>query len=193
MTRIPGDYLEFGVFEGLSFDLALRSASKYFKQKQSSPRFFAFDSFLGLPLPDAKYDSDFFREGAYSTTQKKFKERISRAARKFDVVIIPGFFKETLTSELVAKHKMTAASFINIDCDLYDSTITVLRFVTPLLQSGTVLYFDDWFFSKGAQTVGEVGACNAWLREQPQISLVEYGRVGTTGKLFLVNIAKTTD
>ena len=34
--------------------------------------------------------------------------------------------------------------FVNIDVDLYKSAVTVLEFITPLLQKGTIIYFDDW-------------------------------------------------
>ena len=43
---IDGDYLEFGVFQGSSFMMSYKLSRKYQLNKM---RFFAFDSFAGLP------------------------------------------------------------------------------------------------------------------------------------------------
>lgn len=190
MARIAGDYIEFGVYEGLTFELALMSAGKYFSKKSlEAPRFFAFDSFCGLPSPDASRDSTFFREGAYSASLDKFKRKISHAARGWDVRIIPGFYEKSLNPDILKEHSLKAAAFVNVDCDLYNSARIVLQFITPVLQNGTILYFDDWYFSRGDRTLGEMGACNDWLKENPQISLLPYRDVGTMGKLFIVGIS----
>ena len=62
-----------------------------------------------------------------------------------------------------------------------------LRFTTPLLQTGTVLYFDDWYFSGGDLALGEAGACHDWLKENCGIHLVDFGDVGIMSKMFIVN------
>ena len=88
---------------------------------------------------------------------------------------------------LYEQHALRRAAFVTIDCDLYPSTQDALRFATPLLQTGTVLYFDDWYSSSGDMRLGEAGACRDWLAEHPDLELVDYGDVGIMGKLFLVN------
>ncbi len=187
-AEIRGDYLEFGVFEGVGFRLAMRAASKVLpRDLPAAPRFFAFDSFEGLPAADAERDARVFEKGDYSATRRKFEKTVGRAARKWRVEVIPGFFADSLKPSLYEALGLKKAAFITIDCDLYPSTQQALDFVTPLLQTGTVIYFDDWFTSNGDMRLGEAGACKDWLARHEDIKLVDYGNVGIMGKLFLVN------
>lgn len=186
-AKIEGDYLEFGVFEGLGFKLSLESARKFACSAPTEPRFFAFDSFEGLPAPDRSRDNEVFQQGEYSASRKNFERAIRRAKRGRDVRIIAGFFDQSLKPSLYQEHTLVKAAFVTIDCDLYSSTLQALEFVTPLLQTGTVLYFDDWYFSGGDITLGEAGACLDWLGCTQDIHLLDFGNVGIMGKLFLVN------
>ena len=187
-ARIQGDYLEFGVFQGTSFALSLRAASKFMgKGQPDSPRFFAFDSFEGLSEPDPQKDGNVFSKGDYTSSEKRFLGNIRGAARGWEVITVKGFYDRSLNPEVVQKHSMKAAAFVTIDCDLYQPALQALRFVTPLLKTGSLLYFDDWFYSNGDMGLGEAGACNAWLKENPGISLTDYGNVGVMGKCFIVS------
>lgn len=189
-AQIEGDYLEFGVFEGNSFKLAMKSAAKFYsKSSAQKPRFFAFDSFEGLPQLHADKDIEgLFSKGEYSASQRTFLRNIRRASRHWDVHIIPGFYEKTLSEVLYSKYALSKAAFVTIDCDLYTSTQEVLDFLTPLLQPGTLLFFDDWYSVKGDMSLGEAGACHEWLQKNPAYSLVDFGRVGIMGKLFIVNV-----
>lgn len=185
---VRGDYLEFGVFEGLGFRLAMNTARKVLpRDMPAAPRFFAFDSFRGLPAADERRDALVFEQGDYSTTRAEFERRTRGAARHWQTAVVEGFFSESLVPALYQQHGLSRAAFVNIDCDLYPSTRDALRFVTPLLQTGTVLYFDDWYTSSGDMRLGEAGACRDWLAEERDVELVDYGDVGIMGKLFLVN------
>lgn len=184
---VSGDYLEFGVWEGASFSLALKAAAHFMdKRMPGAPRFFAFDSFSGLPQPDPARDAPVFRQGDYSATRRIFEQRIRGARRGWDVHIIPGRFEESLRPELFREHRLERAAFVTIDCDLYAGALAALRFVTPLLGTGTILYFDDWYFTSGDMTKGEAGACRTWLSENPDLRFEDFGDVGIMGKLFIV-------
>jgi hypothetical protein len=188
-NKIEGDYLEFGVWQGMSFDLSLRAAAKFMPRKADrSPRFFAFDPFQGLPQPDLVKDGAAFEQGEYRAAMECFQGNIRKAAQGFTVQIVPGFYEQSLTPEVISKFNLGKAAFVNIDCDLYDSTLCALRFVTPLLRTGSVIFFDDWFFSGGDMTRGEAGACAQWLKENPNLKLIDYGIVGIMGQLFIVNL-----
>ena len=185
---IVGDYLEFGVHRGIGFDLALRTARRFFPPgSPPTPRFFAFDSFGGLPTPDPSRDAAVFHEGQYRATREAFDGTVRRSARGFEVRVVPGDFASSLTADLIATHGLSSAAFVNIDCDLYASTLHALRFVGPLLRTGSVLYFDDWFFAGGDMSRGEPGACAQWLAESPTLRLVDFGNVAIMGRLFVVN------
>ena len=84
------------------------------------------------------------------------------------VVAVQGVFSESLTDELKERHKLERAAIIHVDCDLYQSTVDVLRFIEGLVRQGTILIFDDWHefdhFAgpKDAANYGEQRAFQEW-------------------------------
>ena len=64
----------------------------------------------------------------------------------------------------------------------------MLKFITPLLQNGTVIIFDDWFTYKGMKNKGQQKAVDEWLKSNINISLLEHARYGKSQKSFIVNI-----
>lgn len=47
-----------------------------------------------------------------------------------------------------------------IDCDYYSSTKTILDWLQPMLKSGTIFYFDDYWSFHGHPDYGELRAIN---------------------------------
>jgi hypothetical protein len=188
-AKVHGDYLEFGVLDGMSFELSLSAASKFFPRTgNGAPRFIAFDSFSGLPAPDGEKDSTVFHEGQYFAPRKAFERNIAKAAKGWRVDIVQGFYNETLSPKLREDLGLKQAAFINIDCDLYSSTMDALDFCTPLIKTGTAIFFDDWYLSEGDMSLGEAQACKEWLAKNPHISLIDFGDVAIMGKMFLANV-----
>lgn len=190
-AEVEGDYLEFGVFRGETTRNALMAAKQSMRSRPfySKPRVFAFDSFQGLPQVESMKNAlNVYRPGEFSASQKIFKKNLGSLKKEFEVLIVPGWFNETLKPQTAARLKLKKIAFVNIDCDLYESTVDILNFVTPYLQTGTVMYFDDWFSIRGSMDEGEPKACREWLKQNPEISLHDYRMVGITGKMFIVNI-----
>jgi O-methyltransferase len=186
-AKITGDYLEFGVFEGQGFSLSMKCAKRFFTPgRADSPRFFAFDSFQGNPDIHPTRDANVFEKGTCNASLDFFKKRIKGSSKGWDVKIITGFYHQSLKPGLRDEHGMKTAAFVNIDCGLYESTMEALRFTAPLLKTGTVLYFDDWYYSGGDMRLSEPGACADWLKENSSIQLIDFGNVGIMGKLFIV-------
>src|SRR5262249_7270751 len=132
-AKIPGDYLEFGVYKGTSFELSMRAAAKFIeKQTPRAPRFFAFDSFEGLSEPDPKSDGSVFSKGEYSATEASFQKTIRKARKGWEVITVKGFYDVSLTDEVKKTHALRRAALVTIDCDLYQPTLAALRFVSPL-------------------------------------------------------------
>ena len=73
-------------------------------------------------------------------------------------------------------------------CFLLSSTKQVLNFITPILQNGTILIFDDWFTYKGIKNKGQQKAVSDWIIQNKDISIVEHARYGKSQKSFIVNI-----
>lgn len=137
-----GDYLEFGVFAGTSLGCM---AEVLRELRLDAVRMFGFDSFEGLPASAATED-----DGTWEPGQFKFDMEITKAIlrkRGVDmnrVTLTKGWFHETLSPALRQHHAMRKASVIMVDCDLYSSTVEVLRFVEPLILDEAILIFDDW-------------------------------------------------
>ncbi|MDX2481768.1 MAG: class I SAM-dependent methyltransferase [Desulfuromusa sp.] len=124
-VTLDGQYLEFGVSAG-------RSITQTAKRK---PNFtiYGFDSFFGLPedwTGTGKAAGDFDRKGKLPPVPE-------------NVTLIQGWFKNSI-SQWRAEHEGPIA-FCHIDCDLYSSTVDVLKGVGDLFQKGTILVFDDYF------------------------------------------------
>jgi hypothetical protein len=129
-----------------------------------------------------------YAEGEFSASRASFEKNLGSLLHRFPIHIVPGWFEETLNAETAERLALRKAAFVNIDCDLYESTLPVLEFVTSLLQTGTILYFDDWFSQRGSMEHGEARAAREWLARHPNLRLVDYRNVGITGKMFVVNL-----
>lgn len=200
-NQIVGDYLEFGVYEGNSFAEAYRSISrarsnvKQFIGKpevdawyRNPPKYFAFDSFNGLPEGPFERHADYY-EGAYKCSEEAFLQNIRAGGVELsDVVTVPGFYDQSLNSNTKERLKLSRAATILIDCDLYESTVPVLDFITSLVVQGTIIIFDDWYRYGGRPDQGEQRACAEWLERNPQIELVQYWQQGPQTVAFLVNL-----
>lgn len=180
----PGDYLEFGVYRGSCFISAYKLATR----KRLPMRFYAFDSFEGLPEPDdVESGYNHFSAGQYACSQNEFRSILKKARVNLDrVTLIPGFFETSLRSDEVRSLPIKRIAVAWVDCDLYSSTVPVLEYLTPLLTSGSVLVFDDWFSFGGDPAAGELRAVREWLVRNPNIQLIEYRKFGISGIAFLV-------
>ena len=185
-ANIPGDYLEFGVAQGTTFSYACRKMA-FFKNM----KFFAFDSFEGLPEPcgiDAAngYTSTFYK-GQFSCPEDAFISRLKKdAVDTARVITVKGWFDQTLTDETARQYVINKIAAAWIDCDLYESTIPVLRFLTNRLSVGSIILFDDWRCFRNLPDFGEQRACSEWLNENPQIRLYEMFSFGWHGIAFTV-------
>ncbi|MDE3180562.1 MAG: hypothetical protein KGM47_12995 [Acidobacteriota bacterium] len=103
------------------------------------------------------------------------------------VVAVPGWFEETCVESTIKKYNMTAAAFVHVDCDLYESAKVVLKFIEPLLIDGTILIFDDWFCFRGNPGLGEQRAFNEWARALPDWRFTEYQKEGPWRMSFIAN------
>lgn len=118
-------YLEFGVFRGDSM--------RYWSRRLSNPsaKLHGFDSFEGLP-ETWNIDSP---QGHFSTNGMIPIIEDSR------VRFFKGWFSETLPSYQLPPHDRLV---LDMDADLYSSTIYVLKTLRPFIVPGTYIYFDEF-------------------------------------------------
>jgi O-methyltransferase len=121
----PIDYLEFGVREGLSL--------RWWVEHLVAPeaRFFGFDCFEGLPEAWGIAPA-----GSFSTGGQPPKIDDPR------VNFVVGYFQDTL-GDFLRAYSPAKRRIINMDADLYSSTLFVLTTLAPFLKSGDVLIFDE--------------------------------------------------
>jgi hypothetical protein len=144
--------MEFGVYEGHSTRLLRRALGR------SDKLMFACDSFEGLP---EKYEGA--EVGTFECEPPKIR----------GVEIVKGYFEDSLTPELAARVKRVA--FASLDADLYSSTICVLRWLTPLLGTGSLLLFDEFL----GEQESERRAFDEWSQETgiQTVKIAEFMRV----------------
>lgn len=116
-------YLEFGVANGVSI--------RYWSNNLKNPNatLHGFDSFEGLPEKGGPW-----RKGQFDTDGRVPK--IDDARVRF----FKGWFDQVLPTYAIPPHDVLV---LNLDADLYSSTIFVLEFLRPYIKPGTLLYFDE--------------------------------------------------
>ena len=185
---VEGDYIEFGVARGRTMIFAYESMSKQ-SNRVKHGKLIGFDSFEGFPEPGG-VDKVFERfkkgeenHGGIQITQRSFKKHGIDPEK---ITLVKGWYDQTLTNS--ESYGIEKARVVNIDCDMYESTILALRFLTPYLQQGTVLLFDDYLCYRADPSKGEQLAIKDWLNENKNISLISYRSYANVGQSFIVNL-----
>ena len=62
-----------------------------------------------------------------------------------DVILVQGYFENTLNDDLISKYNLRKASILHFDCDLYSSTKTILDHIGNRIGKNTILIFDEYF------------------------------------------------
>jgi hypothetical protein len=172
---INGAYMEFGCHTGRTMQYAWR----YFGGLGWN--FIAFDSFEGLPAHSAIDEQEIWGAGKYATTEDDFVRIVTGAGLPRESLrTVKGFYDKSLTPELAKELQPTKAAVIYVDCDLYESTVPVLRFAKDFMQVGTTVVFDDWDCFLADPERGERRAWAEFLAANPHLRFEEIARVSLT-------------
>ena len=120
-SKGEGLILEFGVRHGNSINQLA---------KLTNSPVYGFDSFEGLP-------TEWHNESKKSYSTKGIVPKVEK-----NITLYKGWFEDTLPE--FSKKYTEAIRLINIDCDLFSSTSTILKVLGPQIQSGTILIFDEY-------------------------------------------------
>ena len=125
MLTLDGYFAEFGVWNGDSIN--------YLASLFNPKIIWGFDSFFGL---EENFSIDHLKKGfSLNGTPPLVRDNVS---------LVTGSFSKTLPVWL--NEHSGVFSFLNIDCDTYEATSTVLNFLGPKrIVSGTVILFDEYF------------------------------------------------
>ena len=182
-NSISGAYVEFGCCGANTFGYtaeALRRTSR-------TPRvMYAFDSFAGLPPSDLPVD----QHGQWiAGTMKMGLDEFHRQCRRKRIVnyhTIEGYYAQTLPRQPDTFLPKGEIAFAYVDCDMYVSTVEVLRFLRPRLQHGMILAFDDWWCYSGKSLSGERQAFEELYRLLNDWHFEPYLSYGWAGVSFVV-------
>ena len=129
------------MFRGNSF---IYQAKEIVTRYQRS-RVIGFDSWQGLPDEHGKvWRPSFHAKGRYAAGKQVVLSKLAASGLADDArfSFVDGFYSESLTESL--RTDIHDVIFVNIDVDIYQSTIELLDFIKPLLRPGVILYWDDW-------------------------------------------------
>lgn len=180
-----GDYLEFGVYNGTSLVSTFRETQA---MGLTNVRLFGFDSFQGLPEAAATDDGGKWQPGAWRS-DLEFTEAVldAEGVDRRRVTLVPGWFSDTCNEATARRHKITKASVIMVDCDIYTSTREALNFCAPLIKDQALILFDDWNTGDlAAKNLGERKAFDEWLREWGCFSAEPFGTYRVKSETFMV-------
>lgn len=136
--KINGYIAEFGVYKGNSIN--------YLANLLYPKQIFGFDSFFGL---EEDFTIDYPKGGfSLNGVPPEVKENVK---------LVIGSFSKSLPEWL--KNNNGVFSFLNIDCDTYEATSTVLNLIGPdRIIPGTFILFDEYLGFHG----WEKGEFKAW-------------------------------
>lgn len=180
---LDGYYMEFGSHEGRTMRLAWRHFHHLFDWD-----YVAFDSFEGLPEIEEIDRLPIWQRGKLATSEEEFVRIVTGAGMpRTRLRTVKGFFDQSLTAQLADKLLPRKAAVIYVDCDLYKSTVPVLRFIRPFLQRGTVVVFDDWNCFHGDPDRGERLAWREFLQANPDLKFEDFVATDIAKAFICVN------
>jgi hypothetical protein len=186
-NRVRGNYLELGCHRCRTFRMALTEARRH---NADWMKFFAFDSFEGLP-DSSGHSVEIWTRGALTTTVDQFMTMVREHGIYVDrVTPIKGFYSDSLTTQLRSQFldNENKIALATIDCDLYESAVPVFDFIEPLLQEGSVLYIDDLFAGyKGSPNKGVAKAFREF-RQRSRFRFVRHLDIGWWGRSYIAYI-----
>jgi O-methyltransferase len=123
----PVTYLEFGVYRGESLKSWLTEL------RHSESRFVGFDTFTGMPERWRSTEP----LGHFNADGKTPDVKDRRCT--FEV----GLFQETLP-RFVTRTNLSRRLIVNMDADMFSSTLFVLTTLAPYLKAGDLIFFDEF-------------------------------------------------
>jgi hypothetical protein len=176
---VPGDVLDFGAGCGISTAVLTKAViANIGNEGKHQRRVVAFDSCKGLPTESEGHG---FWKGGMMVTSKEFINTVFVLEKLPPPDLRVGWFEDVLPRTKDIKQCAVA----HIDCDIYESTVTVLNFLEPLLQDGSVLLFDDYFCYKGNPNKGEQRAFREFRSKCKTFEFVEWIKYGVHCHSFI--------
>ena len=162
---IDGYYFEFGCNGAHTMRMAWDTFHYLFDYT-----YVGFDSFEGLPEISEIDRQEIWEKGKLAFEERKFIDVVTaHGVPSSRLLTVRGFYDESLTQDLRERMLPVKAAVVYIDCDLYTSTVPVLNWITPFLQRGSIIVFDDWNCFHGDPNRGERLAWKEYRERNPKL------------------------
>jgi len=182
LEGVPGDYVEFGMYEGTSFIGAFECHMRTRRDETPDRAFWGFDSFDGFKYSSNADAHPFFREGDFKSSYEKTRRRIEKHfKRRAKWTITPGYVEDTIGGRTAGDIGIGRVAVAFIDLDLGAPARVALEFLAPALHPGSVIILDDYFAYRGSETHGVAGAFKDFRAAHPRFAfrrLFDYGHGG---------------
>jgi hypothetical protein len=141
LSAVPvgGALVEFGVYKG---DGLVAMAAYARDLLGYVPPLYGFDTFEGIPPSNVELGeglTEFWAEGNFGDTSLE-QVRARFAQEGLDVTLVPGRFSDIGS---LADHGIDKVMLAQVDADIYEGYRDALQLLTPHLQTGSVLLFDE--------------------------------------------------
>jgi hypothetical protein len=131
VSKVSGELAEVGSYEG--------GSAKLIAEAENEKQIYLFDTFEGLPEV-SEFDAD-LKKGDYSAIFDNVQDYLKGYN---NITIYKGLFTDT--SESIRDKKF---SFVHLDVDTYQSTLSCIEFFYERLSSGGIMISHDYGCGKG--------------------------------------------
>ena len=137
---VDGCFVEFGVYQGYSLVQTIKLTKKYLGENID---FYGFDSFEGMPTTTQPLNETLDREWGPGTFANTSLERVKKLLKRehLEARLIKGVFSEF---KPLSEYGINKIRFAHIDADIYEGYRDALKKITPFVQVGTVIIFDEY-------------------------------------------------
>lgn len=147
-SKIEGAIAEVGVYQG--------GSAKIICEAKGSRELHLFDTFSGLPKLTVEDQPEYFHEGEFLASLENVKSYLKKYRK---VYFYKGLFPATGKS--VSNKKF---SFVNIDVDLYEATLSSLKFFYPKMSKGGIIVSHDY-----ANAIGVKKAVDEFFKNKQEV------------------------
>jgi predicted O-methyltransferase YrrM len=169
--KVEGNIIELGTYKGGSTVLI----AYLLKAVGSNKRIFACDTYRGHPYDDRFTTNVMGKKGVFSDTSVQYvRKEFQRLGVSDKITIVGGLFEDVLEEQLGDE----CFSLAFIDCDLYESTMSALKFVSSRMTHRGKIVLHDY----GDVSWGLTRAVNEWCKKEGRkINFVPVPHIETNG------------
>ncbi|KAF4759236.1 hypothetical protein FOZ63_033043 [Perkinsus olseni] len=122
----------------LDFGVATGSVTRYIAGELKGRKMYGFDSFKGLPNDWLPAQGVIPKSAMGAFAQAKLPEMPD------NVELVVGLFDDTLPA-FADSYRDETIALLHVDCDLYESTVSIFKNVGHMIVPGTIIVFDELF------------------------------------------------